>query len=113
MFAAWPLGSELQLPSLMVPPCACEQTQNSTALPLGAEPKVQELSQRGEEKKTILVCLRVARSFGRRHWKILMIISVLNFITLYRSASRLLLMQPYTFALQHFFFPLQKSYSHA
>lgn len=76
MFAAWLLGSQLQVPSLMLLPCACEQTQNITGLPLGDEPKLQELSQRGEENKTILVCLSVARSFGRPLQKILMIICV-------------------------------------
>lgn len=88
MFAAWLLGSEF--------------------LPLGAEPQIQELSQRGEEKKMMLVCLRIAKSFRRPLWKILMKISVLNFITLYRSTSQLLLMQPCTFALQHFFFSPKK-----
>lgn len=104
MFDAWLLGSELQVPSLMILPCACEHTENISGLPLGVEPKIQELSQGGEEKKMVLFCLRIAKSFRRPPWKILMKISVLNIITLYRSTSQLLLMQPCTFALQNSFF---------
>lgn len=78
VFAAWLLGSELQVPS--EDPSLCLWPHRTAQIFLWElSPKIQELSQRGEQKKMVLDCLRVARSFRRPLWKILMKMSVLNF----------------------------------